>query len=173
MTKTREPALRHLGKSASARHSGAEWWDYEDIRRVLASYTHLVDEAFAAGVVPDVMQLYHPACEFSVSFEEATQVGHEAITAWYAEFFGGRGGYYRWSRHKLAEPAITVEGDSAQATSYWDADCVDRHDVVRTMAGRYDDELLKEDDHWLISKRHTWIYYHYSSGGAQEFKGYR
>jgi 3-phenylpropionate/cinnamic acid dioxygenase small subunit len=57
------------------------------------------------------------------------------------------------TRHLVSTMAVTVDGASARATSYWQyfTDTVDAP-TLRLM-GRYDDELIKVDDRWYLDRR--------------------
>jgi hypothetical protein len=165
--------LADLSRLVPPGEAGASWIDYEEIRQILVAYCHVVDRALAAGEIPDVSHLYHPDSSFSNSWEQGrVHVGRDAVIAWYEEFLGKRSGYYRWTRHKISEPLISIERSSAQAVTYFDADSVDRHDRLRVISGRYDDEFAKDDGKWLIKNRYVELHYHYTPGKASEFVGW-
>lgn len=147
--------------------------DFEAIRQILAGYCHLVDDAVAKGETPDTSSLYHPDAEYSNSFEGGKKhVGHAAVVAWYHEFLGKRSGYYKYMRHKIFEPYIVVDGNTARSVTHFDADSVDKDSNLRAIAGRYVDEFVKENGRWLIKKRHVDVHYHYTPGIAHPFVGW-
>ena len=147
--------------------------DFEEIRQILAGYCHIVDQAVAKGQMPDTSALYHPDAVYSNSFESGKQyIGHSAVVAWYHKFLGNRSGYYKYMRHKIFEPYIVIQGDTARSITHFDADSVDRENLIRAISGRYEDDFVKSDGHWLISKRHVEVHYHHTMGAAHAFKGW-
>lgn len=153
--------------------SGASWTDYENIRLVESSYCHITDRALNAGKTPDLSSIFHPEAIYRNSFQPGKEfVGHDAVVNWYHEYLGQRLGYYRWTRHKIFEPLIVVDGDTASSSVHFDADSVDRRDRIRVMSGIYDDMLVKHDGRWLIKERFQTIHYHYTLAEAHEFSGW-
>jgi hypothetical protein len=147
--------------------------DHEQIRQLLVGYCHAVDRALEKGEVADVSALYHDDATFAASWERGQRhVGLPAVLSWYEEFLGKRAGYYRFTRHKISQPEIRVDGDRACSRTYFDADSVDRNDLLRVVSGRYDDEFVKQDGKWLIKDRYATIHYHYTSGEIHEFSGW-
>jgi hypothetical protein len=153
--------------------SGASWQDYENVRQVCSSYCHIVDRALNSGVTPDLTSILHPDALYHNNFQPGRRFeGRDAVVNWYHEYLGRRLGYYRWVRHKIFEPLITIDGDTAMSSAHFDADSVDRYDKIRVMSGVYDDLLVKYDGRWLIKERFQTIHYHHSLGEAAEFKGW-
>ncbi len=74
----------------------------------------------------------------------------------------------RYPRHKLFEPYIVVNGNTATASTYFDSDFVGSSDDVRILAGHYDDILLKERGRWFFKEHSITVCYHYSPGRGQE-----
>jgi hypothetical protein len=153
--------------------SGATWEDYETIRTIESSYCHITDRALNSGQTPDLSSIFHPEAIYRNSFQPGMEfVGHDAVTKWYHEYLGRRLGYYRWTRHKIFEPLILIDGDIATASVHFDADSVDRHNRIRVMSGIYDDLLLKHEGRWLIKERFQTIHYHHTLSEAHEFSGW-
>lgn len=140
------------------------WTDYEEIRQLLSAYCFVVDDALNESRLPNLADFYHPQVVFTTSFDDGVHVGLPAVIAWYEGFLGSRLGYYRWVRHLISEPSITLGADTARSSTYCDARSVDRHGRVRSMAGRYDDLLLKQDGRWLIKERHDSVHFHFTAG---------
>lgn len=106
---------------------------------------------------------------FSVSFEGGQRhTGRDTIHAWYNRFYQARPGQYRYPRHKLFEPTITVTDATATASTYFDSDFVDPDGNVRIIAGRYDDVMVKERGQWFFKERTITVCYHYSPGKGEE-----
>lgn len=152
--------------------TGASWHDYEDIRQLITGYCEVVDRAMNAGKAPDVGELFHEDSTFGTSFEEVTSVGGEAVVEWYRNYLGQRAGFYRWMRHKVFDSFIQVDGTSATATTYFDADSVNPKERIGLMSGRYEDEFRKDDGLWRFSRRFVVIDYVHHGGQAREFRGW-
>lgn len=143
----------------------AKMSDYEGARQLLSRYCAFIDQ----GNLVALSELFHPKAVFSVSFDSATKhVGRAAILAWYSDFFRPRRGKFRFPRHKLFEPYLVVEGNTATAASYFDSDFVEANGAVRILAGRYDDVLVKERGRWMFKQRTITVCYHYSPGKSQD-----
>jgi ketosteroid isomerase-like protein len=139
--------------------------DYEGARQLLSLYCYTLD----SGKLEDLGPLFHRNATFSVSFESGQQhTGRETIQAWYDRFFQQRPGQYRHMRHKIYEPLLTADGNTATAVTYFDADSVAADGTVRVVAGRYDDVLEKEQDQWFFKERTITVFYNYSPGVCQE-----
>lgn len=139
--------------------------DYEGARQVLSRYCYALDRGKLAELGP----LFHRDAAFSVSFEGGQKhTGRATIQAWYERFFLQRPGQYRHMRHKIFEPLMTVNGHTATASTYFDADSVEEDGGVRVVAGRYDDVLVKEQGQWFFKERTITVFYRYSPGHCQE-----
>jgi len=165
----RKPARRvHKVSRAAAPRTGTRAetaGDPEGARQLLSRYCHALDQ----GRLADLGSLFHRDAEFSVSFEgEQKHTGRETIQAWYDRFFQQRPGQYRHMRHKIFEPLLTINGNTATAATYFDADSVDEGGSVRVVTGRYDDVLVKEQGQWFFKERTITVLYHYSPGQCQE-----
>ena len=153
----RTPAARTVARAATID-------DYEGARQVLSRYCHALDQ----GKLGEVGALFHYNAVFSVSFEGQKHTGREAIQAWYERFFRQRPGQYRHMRHKIFEPLLTVNGTTATASTYFDADSVEQDGAVRVVTGLYNDILVKEQGQWFFKDRTISVFYRYSPGTCQE-----
>jgi SnoaL-like domain len=139
--------------------------DYEGARQLLSLYCHALDQQR----LTDLGSLFHRDAQFSVSFEgEQKHTGRETIQAWYDRFFQQRPGQYRHMRHKIFEPLLMVDGGTATAETYFDADSVDEGGAVRVVTGRYDDVLVREQGQWFFKTRTVTVLYRYSPGQCQQ-----
>lgn len=144
--------------------------DHEGVRQVLAHYCAFIDQ----GQVEALSELFLPTGELVVSFADGPPTrGRAAIAAWYREFFRG------WpkashARHKIFEPCLRVDGATATASTYFDSDFVEGSGRVTILAGRYEDQLVKQRGRWFFAQRTITITHHYSPGKATEgMKRYR
>lgn len=155
---SRTMAPRAAGKAEPAN-------DYEGARQLLSRYCAALDR----GKLEGLSSLFHRDAVFSVSFEGGQQhTGRDTIQAWYDRFFRQRPGQPRHMRHKIYEPLMTVNGDTAAATTYFDADSVEEDGSVRVVAGQYDDVLIKEQGQWFFKERTITVFYRYSPGRCEE-----
>lgn len=139
--------------------------DYEGARQLLSRYCFALD----GGKLEELGPLFHREAVFSVSFENGQQhTGRETIQAWYERFFQQRPGQYRHMRHKIYEPLLTVNGNTATAAAYFDADSVEADGKVRVVTGRYDDTLVREQGQWFFKERTITVLYRYSPGLGEE-----
>jgi len=139
--------------------------DHEGVRQVLSHYCHALDQ----GKLNEVGALFHRDAVFAVSFESGQQhTGRETIQAWYEQFLRERPGQFGQMRHKIFEPLISINGTTAIASTYFDADSVEQDGTVRVVAGRYDDTLVKENGQWFFKERTITVFYRYSLGSSQE-----
>lgn len=139
--------------------------DYEGARQLLSRYCFALD----GGKLEELGPLFHREAVFSVSFENGQQhTGRETIQAWYERFLQQRPGQYRHMRHKIYEPLLTVNGNTATAATYFDADSVEADGKVRVVTGRYDDTLVREQGQWFFKERTITVLYRYSPGLGEE-----
>ncbi|MDP3139616.1 MAG: nuclear transport factor 2 family protein [Burkholderiaceae bacterium] len=167
-------AIRHNTIAASPK-GVVSWNDYEAIRQIVAGYCHIVDRAVAVGETPDTSELYHPQAQYSNSFEEGeVQVGHDAVVAWYHRFLGKRSSFYRYMRHKVFESAIVIsaDGETAEVSTYYDAESLDRNNQIRAITGIYQDSMAKHEGRWVIIRRHVMVHYHFNQGEAHRYIGW-
>jgi ketosteroid isomerase-like protein len=123
------------------------------IWQLLCRYCHLVDR----GEMTDVINLFHP--EATLIFPPSPPAkGHKAILEAYTIWRRTAREPTVWLRHQLSTPFITVKGSRATAVSYLTADFLLRKKGrVEALVGRYQDELLQQDDHWLLWRREILI----------------
>ena len=165
----KRPAKRSLhvtraGKSPAAR-STVTTEDYEGVRRVLSRYCFALDR----GDLSELSSLFHRQADFSVSFEHGQKhKGRDTIHSWYARFFQQRPNDYQHMRHKIYEPVITVSGNTATSSTYFDGESKDANGQVQIVAGRYDDSLVKEGGQWFFKERTITVLYNYSPGSGRE-----
>lgn len=159
--------VQQVSRTPSARKAmtSATTSDYESARQLLSRYCFALDN----GRLDELAPLFHREAEFSVSFEsEQTHTGRDTIHAWYNQFYQARPGQYRHPRHKLFEPTLSIHGNTATASTYFDSDFIDPDGNVRVIAGRYDDVLQKEQGQWFFKERTINVLYHYSPGKGEE-----
>ncbi len=160
--KSKAPTKKMVSAPGASKASKAS--DYEGARQLLSRYCAFIDQ----GKLLELSELFHPQAIFSVSFDnKPNPVGRAAILAWYSDFFRPRRGKFRFPRHKLFEPYLVLDGNTATASSYFDSDFVEANGTVRILAGRYDDILVKERGRWLFKQRTITVCYHYSPGKGQ------
>jgi hypothetical protein len=80
------------------------------------------------------------------------------VAAWLQAYHFDNAARIRNMRHKISAPLIDVDGDTATAVSYLDADGVDvAADRGRLTTGRYEDVLARSRDRWVIRQRTLYI----------------
>ena len=128
------------------------WADIVAIEQVLYRYAHVLDR----GTLQEVMPLFHPDAVLTVDSggDTSRHVGATAAAAWLQDHHYDNAGRIRNMRHKISTPLIDVDGDTATAVSYMDADGVDTaNDRGRLTVGRYEDVFARSGDGWLIMER--------------------
>jgi ketosteroid isomerase-like protein len=157
----------HARRTASGRTTAAAPAvnDYEGARQLLSRYCFALDR----GKLEELGALFHRDAVFSVSFDNGHQhTGRATIQAWYERFFQQRPGQYKYMRHKIYEPLMTVKGNTATSSTYFDADSVEGDGKVRVVTGRYDDTLVQEEGQWFFQERTITVFYRYSPGVGEE-----
>ncbi|MBM4255837.1 MAG: nuclear transport factor 2 family protein [Deltaproteobacteria bacterium] len=168
-TPAKRPAMRRTsvaptGKSPAAKLT-ATAEDYEGVRQVLSRYCFALD----SSNLEELSSLFHRQADFSVSFENGQKHnGRETIHSWYQRFFEQRPREFHYMRHKLFEPCITVNKNTATSSTYFDSEAKDAQGQVQIITGRYDDALIKEGGQWLFKERTITIMYYYSPGTGKE-----
>lgn len=120
--------------------------DEHDIAALLVRYATGIDrrdwDAFRSCFADDVVAVYDGI---------ATWLGVDEITAFMVDAHADMG----HTMHRIMNPAIEVDGDTATARCYVDlvAMMPDGQTGVKT-AGFYDDELVRTADGWRIARRH-------------------
>jgi uncharacterized protein (TIGR02246 family) len=139
--------------------------DHEAVRNVLSRYCFALD----SGNLKELSSLFHRQADFSVSFENGQKHrGRDTIQSWYAHFFQQRPDQYHYMRHKIYEPLVTVNGNTATSSAYFDAESKEPNGQIQIVTGRYDDALVKEDGQWFFKERTINVFYNYSPGSGQE-----
>lgn len=159
--------VQHVSRTTTTRRAAvtATTSDYESARQLLSRYCFALDN----GRLDELAPLFHRDAAFSVSFEsEQKHTGRDTIHAWYNQFYHARPGQYRHPRHKLFEPMLSVNGDTAKASAYFDSDFIGPDGNVNVIAGRYDDVLMKKQGQWFFKERTISVLYHYSPGKGEE-----
>ena len=111
-----------------------------DIRRLLAEYCQLLDD----GHFDQWIDLFTTDIEFAVMGQLFS--GRDATRGFIepSQQADARG------KHMISEPLITVEGDTATATT--DYAFVSQALTVMS-CGRYYDEIVRQDDRWRFARR--------------------
>ena len=133
----------------------------------LNRYCHAVDR----GTADEVAELFHSGGTMVPVFQDGAPVaGRDAIRAWYAEFNKVfRSDQVKYMRHRISSPIVNVDGDTATAMCYFDADYLKVGEPApKTIVGRYDDTLVKEGDRWTFKERRIIGYYEYARTGYTE-----
>lgn len=130
----------------------ARWLAHSEIRAVVERYFYGLDardaQALSACFTPDAYYEANTGGGRRIVFE-----GAEAIGTTLARLIGR----FEASLHQGSNPAITVEGDSAQVDVFAIARMVhvpvDGQKVVFVRGLRYRDELVLQDGEWKIGRR--------------------
>ena len=126
--------------------------DEAAIRRVIDRYCHAVDR----GDADDVAALFCEEGTLLATFEEDGRYkGRAAVRQWYADYHANYRAKLAFLRHKVASVLIDLDGDTARAVTYLDADCAPRDEPSRVLrgGGRYDDKFVRVGDSWLFDER--------------------
>ncbi len=133
----------------------------------LNRYCHAVDR----GTADDVANLFHADGAMVPVFQGAPAVvGRDTIRAWYAEFNKVfQSDQVKYMRHRISSPIVDVDGDTATACCYFDAEyLMVGEPAPKTIVGRYDDTLVKENGRWTFTERQIIGYYEYARTGYTE-----
>jgi hypothetical protein len=158
---------QHVGRTIATHNTAASTTisDYEGARQLLSKYCSALDN----GRLDELSLLFHRDAAFAVSFEvEKKHTGRDTIRSWYGQFYQARPGQYRHPRHKLFEPLLSMNGNTATASTYFDSDFLDPDGNVCVISGRYDDVLVKDEGQWVFRDRTINVLYHYSPGKGEE-----
>jgi ketosteroid isomerase-like protein len=118
--------------------------DELDVRRLMATYCHLCDDAAFDAVVG----LFTP--DAALVYGEREAHGSEEIRAFFEEF---QGELERRGKHLQMNVVVDVEGDRARSQSdvlfvrYFDGA------LLPHVAARYRDELARVDGQWRFTRR--------------------
>jgi uncharacterized protein (TIGR02246 family) len=114
--------------------------DESAIRRLLADYCHLLDD----GRFDEWIELFDPDAVFVVMGNRLR--GRDELR----DFIEPTQQESDRGRHMLSEPAIRIDGDTANAAT--DFVFVSRANAIMT-AGRYLDEMRRAPDRWRFTSR--------------------
>jgi 3-phenylpropionate/cinnamic acid dioxygenase small subunit len=116
--------------------------DFEGVRRTIAQYCHLVDDARW----DEWTQLFTADATFSVLGR--TMKGHEELKTFIsASLYPGAG------KHVTVNTVIDVDGDEARSVSDFVYVAPEGDGFKIMTAGRYTDRLVREGDRWLFAAR--------------------
>ena len=123
------------------------------IWQLLCRYCHLVDR----GDMADVVDLFHPEATLVLPPNPPAK-GREAIRKAYDDWLHTAREPTVWLRHMISSPFIDVDGDRAAAISYLTADFLLRKKgTIQALVGRYQDELVRNEDRWLLWRREVLV----------------
>lgn len=137
--------------------------DVTQIVQLLNQYCHVVDR----GSAEEVAALFHPEAVLKPVYEgTAEHRGRAAILAWYSRYGAAAKGAVDHLRHRISCPWVQVDGDTASAVCYLDADSVSRTSGATTLSqGRYEDRLVRHDGRWLFMERAILVHNSVTLGG--------
>ena len=122
--------------------------------QVLCRYCHYVDRRSMS----DVAGLFHPEAEF-IFPPNPPAAGREAILESLEEWDKTARRPTAWLRHRIDTPMIEVDGDRATSVCYMTADfLLEKKNSVQALIGRYEDEFIRYEGRWMISRREIIIH---------------
>ena len=141
--------------------------DERAIREVLVRYGETLDARDYAGYA----DLFAQDGVWTGGFGSAT--GPAEIEAMLRDNLGEAepGFVNRDSFHQMTTMVVDVEGDEATARSRYMFYTADDNRPVPVLAGRYEDELVREDGAWKIARRTTHGVIPWRDGSAQAAQG--
>jgi 3-phenylpropionate/cinnamic acid dioxygenase small subunit len=82
--------------------------------------------------------------------------GHDQLTAYFDDHTHAPAA---WHKHITTNPTVSVEGDTATATSYFiRVDAASEPGSATVLAsGRYQDQLVRDEGRWRIRSRHCQV----------------
>ena len=113
------------------------------VRRALALYCQTCDD----GRFDELASCF--AADATMTALGQTVTGRQAIRDWIAAAMPPE----RRGKHLVANAVITCDGDSARAESDFFFLAPGQPGPVITIAGRYDDALVREGDRWVFTSR--------------------
>lgn len=124
--------------------------DIEAIKQLKATYCHLVDDGIGGDMarMDELMGLFAEDAWIDFGTAEAPDVhrGRDAVTKFYKEFVCGALSY---SAHIVANPLITVNGETASGRWYVFVPCTMRDtNAAVWLAGKYREEYVKINGRW-------------------------
>jgi ketosteroid isomerase-like protein len=127
-----------------------ELLDRENIRDLLHRYCWAVDK----GTLTDVMALFHAPCTLILAPGKKYE-GRAAVERWYDVYMANR---MEVLRHLIHNQVIAINGDTATSKSYFDA-VGDLKGESITVAGYYEDALLRVDGEWKFTEKTIRLYF--------------
>lgn len=116
--------------------------DIEGVRRTIAQYCHLVDDA----LWDDWAQLFTADATFSVMGK--TMKGHDELKAFLSASLSPGAG-----KHVTINSVIDVDGDEARSVSDFVYVAPEGEGFKIMTAGRYTDRFVREGERWLFASR--------------------
>ena len=131
--------------------------DQVAIEQLLNRYCHKLDR----GDIEAVIELFSDDAVLIPEYEGgAHHAGREAVRGWYTHYAATTIAAVRGLRHKISTVMIEVDGDTATAACYLDADSIHKTSGKRSLVGgRYEDRLVRTPAGWRIAERRIVIDY--------------
>jgi hypothetical protein len=127
--------------------------DHEAIQNLLAKYCFLTDR----GTADDMAGLFWE--DATVTFGDNTNAGIVAVKNGFAAWIAKMRDPVEGLRHVLHTPCIEIDGDSARAEAYYDADGHSKKKGRRIhLRGVYRDKLEKRDNEWRFVEKEIQIW---------------
>ena len=127
--------------------------DRETIENLLARYCFVTDR----GSAEDMAELFWD--DATVIFGDNRNVGIEDVTAGFAAWISKMRDPVEGLRHVLHTPLIEIDGNSATAEAYYDADGHSKNKGRRIhLRGIYRDKLEKRDGEWRFREKEIQIW---------------
>ncbi len=142
--------------------SGAVLAGYADDRAEIENLSNRYMIAVDAGDIETVMSTW--AEDGVLEWVNGTETGKAAIRKAMSNFGGARpvtipeGATSRpRTHHQIINHVIDVNGNTAKTIAYWFAmtNSTPQKDVQLLYFGHYEDDLVKQNGHWLFKKRHV------------------
>ncbi len=136
---------------------------YADDRAEIENLSNRYMVAVDAGDIETVMSTW--ADDGVLEWVGGVENGKAAIRKAMSNFGGARavnipeGATSRpRTRHQIINHVIDVNGNIAKTTAYWFAftNNTPQHDVQILYFGHYEDDLVKQNGHWLFKRRHVY-----------------
>ncbi len=127
--------------------------ELEDVRAIMAleaDYARAADSLDPEGY--SNVFAHDGVIELNQDGDQETQrvIGREAIAGFCREVIAKR---YKFAIHSLHNPRIVIDGDTATGKLYFEVTSHTVADETGWSAGSYQDEYVRTDEGWLISKK--------------------
>lgn len=127
--------------------------DYEQIKNLMAKYCFVTDR----GSAVDIAALFWEDC--TVNFGGRVNEGIEEATAGFDKWISKMRAPLDGLRHILHTPLIEIDGDTATAEAYYDADGHSKNKgKLIQLRGIYKDRLEKRGGEWRFIHREVQIW---------------